>query len=120
MARKLRIISRYQKDQQRGDDRFNRLEIYRFASMVMKNGKRHLAYKIVYGALDHMYDKYEANSAEKSELSRDERIMELFDMVINKTRPNFEVKSRRIGGANYQIPVEVKSERQRCWLCVGC
>lgn len=112
MARKPRTISRYQKAQQRGDQRFDSLKVYRFSSMVMKDGKRALSYRIIYNAFDYMYDTYEKMQEEKSSLPRDERIMELFDLVVDKARPAFEVKSRRIGGANYQIPVEVSRSRQ--------
>lgn len=137
MARKPRPISRYQKEQAKGDVRFNSHRVRRFSSFLMWDGKRALAERTVCRALDFMYERFEKTQEEKSELSKDDRIMELLDMVIDKSRPNFEVKSRRIGGANYQIPVEVSRLRQEvlvlrwiiefarkrkgdpAWRCVG-
>ena len=66
----------------------------------MYSGKKAIAMKIVYGAL------------ERSEKKLNKPAMEILDQVIANAGPQMELKSRRIGGANYQVPIEVKPERK--------
>ena len=73
--------------------------IARFINMVMKSGKKSVAEKIVYGALDQIGQKH----AEP---------VELVEKALNNVAPAVEVKSRRVGGATYQVPVEVRSSRR--------
>ncbi len=73
--------------------------IARFINMVMKSGKKSVAEKIVYGALDQIGEKH----AEP---------VELVEKALNNVAPAVEVKSRRVGGATYQVPVEVRSSRR--------
>jgi small subunit ribosomal protein S7 len=68
--------------------------------MVMERGKKSIAESIVYGALDVLKDKV-----------KDKDPLEVFQQALENARPLLEVKSRRIGGATYQVPIEVKSER---------
>jgi len=67
---------------------------------VMRDGKKSVAEKIVYGAL------------EIAEKQLDKPALEVLNLAINNAGPQLELKSRRIGGANYQIPYEVKGERK--------
>jgi small subunit ribosomal protein S7 len=73
--------------------------IARFINMVMQSGKKSIAEKIVYGALDHIGEKH----AEP---------ITLVEKALNNVSPALEVKSRRVGGATYQVPVEVRSSRR--------
>ncbi len=73
--------------------------IARFINMVMKSGKKSVAESIVYGALDHLGEK----NAEP---------VQLVEKALNNIAPAVEVKSRRVGGATYQVPVEVRPGRR--------
>ena len=73
--------------------------IARFINMVMQSGKKSVAEKIVYGALDHIGEKHAEPIA-------------LVEKALNNVAPAVEVKSRRVGGATYQVPVEVRSTRR--------
>src|SRR5579875_925730 len=73
--------------------------IARFINMVMKNGKKSVAEGIVYGALEHLGEKNPEPVA-------------LVEKALNNVAPAVEVKSRRVGGATYQVPVEVRASRR--------
>ena len=81
--------------------------IARFINMVMQSGKKSVAEKIVYGALEQIAEK---NSEP----------VELVEKALSNVAPAVEVKSRRVGGATYQVPVEVRSTRRQAlamrWL----
>jgi small subunit ribosomal protein S7 len=83
-----------------GDVKYNNVLISRLINYIMQHGKKTVACKIVYGALE---------DAEK-ELKKP--AMELLDQVIENAGPQVELKSKRVGGANYQVPHEVKAERR--------
>ncbi len=82
------------------DPKYNSKMIGRFINMVMERGKKSVAEKIVYGALDVIGERV-----------KDKKPLEVFEAALENARPLLEVKSRRIGGATYQVPVEVKVER---------
>ena len=82
------------------DPRFKNIELAQFINKVMLNGKKTTSQRIVYGALD-----------QASEEARRPGI-EVFEMAIRNTMPMVEVKSRRVGGATYQVPTEVRAERR--------
>ena len=73
--------------------------VARFINMVMKSGKKSVAEKIVYGAMDVISTKNPAT-------------LELVEKALGNVAPSVEVKSRRVGGATYQVPVEVRSSRR--------
>ncbi len=73
--------------------------VARFINMVMKSGKKSVAEKIVYGAMDVISIKNPAT-------------LELVEKALGNVAPSVEVKSRRVGGATYQVPVEVRSSRR--------
>jgi len=81
------------------DPKFGSQVLSKFMNIVMLNGKKSTAEKIVYGALDRIGEK------SKSEP------LELFEKALDNIRPMVEVKSRRVGGATYQVPVEVRGDR---------
>ena len=82
------------------DPKFGSKEVSKFMNVVMMDGKKAVAERIVYGAL--------AVIASKS--GKDP--LEVFSQAINNAKPMVEVKSRRVGGANYQVPVEVRPARR--------
>ena len=90
------------------DPKFKDLIISKFTSCIMYDGKRSTAEKIVYGALDFVKEKTKSDP------------LALFHEALNNVRPQIEVRSRRVGGATYQVPVEVRTERREAlalrWL----
>jgi small subunit ribosomal protein S7 len=82
------------------DPKYNSKIITKFINIVMTKGKRAIAERIVYGALDILTQK-----------SGEQDVMKVFQKAIDNARPRLEVKPRRIGGATYQVPIEVRSER---------
>lgn len=82
------------------DPKYHSSDITRFMNVIMVDGKKSVAEKIVYGAFDIIAEK--TNSDAK----------EMFTKALESCKPNVEVKSRRVGGANYQVPVEVREERR--------
>ncbi len=83
------------------DPKFGSEILAKFINIVMLDGKKSVAEKIVYGALD-------AISEKKSE----QDAIELFETALENVRPAVEVKSRRVGGSTYQVPVEVRPVRR--------
>jgi hypothetical protein len=79
------------------DPKFGNVELSKFMNVIMEGGKKAVAERIIYGALDFI---------EKKNPGKDP--VEAFTMAINNVKPMVEVKSRRVGGANYQVPVEVR------------
>ena len=82
------------------DIRYNNIDVQSFINRIMKNGKKSVATSLVYDAFDLM-----AERAGKDAL-------ELFQTALKNTKPIMEVKPRRVGGATYQVPMEVPSHRQ--------
>ena len=85
------------------DPRFNSVMLSKFMNMVMERGKKSVAEKILYGALDKISEK--TKDADKS--------IELLSQALDNVKPTVEVKSRRVGGATYQVPVEVRASRRQ-------
>jgi small subunit ribosomal protein S7 len=75
----------------------------KFINMVMKSGKKSVAEKIVYGALDRMAERAGNDKG---------RALEMLGQALDNIKPAVEVKSRRVGGATYQVPVEVRAARR--------
>lgn len=82
------------------DQRYGSILISRFINKIMLNGKKSLAAKLVYNALDIVSKKTKKEG------------LEVFEQALKNVTPLLEVKSRRIGGATYQVPVEVKGRRK--------
>jgi small subunit ribosomal protein S7 len=82
------------------DPKFGSEMLARFINMVMQSGKKSVAERIIYGALDQIKER--GNSEP----------VELLDKALDNVRPMVEVKSRRVGGATYQVPVEVRPARR--------
>tara|TARA_B100001996_G_scaffold111310_1_gene84313 strand:- start:339 stop:809 length:471 start_codon:yes stop_codon:yes gene_type:complete len=90
------------------DPRYGSVVISKFINSIMYDGKRSTAERILYSALQKIKDKSKEDP------------MKVFNNAINNVKPNLEVRSRRVGGATYQVPVEVKSNRSQAlalrWL----
>ena len=82
------------------DPKFDNVDLSKFMNVVMESGKKAVAERIIYGALDQVEKR-----ANKDPL-------EVFLTALNNVKPMVEVKSRRVGGANYQVPVEVRPVRR--------
>ena len=82
------------------DPRYDNLVVARFTNYLMKGGKKNTARKIIYGAFDIIKDKTKKEP------------VEVFEQAIQNASPILEVRSKRIGGAKYQVPVEVSKDRR--------
>ncbi len=91
------------------DPRFNSVLVSKFVNGIMKCGKKSIARRIFYDAMDVVEIK----------VTEDEPMV-VFEKAMDRVRPRVEVKSRRVGGATYQVPVEVRAERRNAlairWL----
>ena len=83
------------------ESKYNNLSLTRFINKVMKSGKKSLARKIVYSALD------------EAETKANKPGIEIFNQAISNVAPSVILKSRRVGGANYQVPTELPSEKSQ-------
>ena len=83
------------------DPKFGSQILAKFMNHVMVSGKKSVSERIVYGALDIIAERKGADS------------LEMFEKALDNIRPAVEVKSRRVGGATYQVPVEVRPERRQ-------
>lgn len=99
-------------DQLRPDPRFGDKTLSKFINCVMLDGRKLAAQKCVYGALEQM----EARLKKANDAEGPKNVLELFHRAIDNVKPNVEVRSKRIGGANYQVPMQV-SQRRRQSLC---
>lgn len=82
------------------DPKFGSVDVAKFVNVLMLSGKKAVAERIIYGAFDQI----------SSKTSKDP--LEIFTQALSNVRPIVEVKSRRVGGANYQVPVEVRPVRR--------
>ena len=95
------------------DPRYNSKLVSKFINCLMWQGKKTVAQKIVYDAMDQIAKQV-----------KDVPVLELFETAINNIKPYVEVRSRRVGGANYQVPMQVNKRRQQSlafrWLLAAC
>ena len=94
------------------DYNYNSITLEKFINYVMKEGKKNVARKIVYGVFDEIKKKTKTESP-----------LEVFELAIKNVSPLVEVRSKRVGGANYQVPREVRPERKMAlafrWILEG-
>jgi small subunit ribosomal protein S7 len=83
------------------DRLYNSVLVQRLINRVMLNGKKQLAERLVYGGMQKAADKLKVQNP-----------LEVFELAMKNIQPQMETRSRRVGGANYQIPFEVKGQRQ--------
>ena len=96
-------------EQLRPDPKYGDKVVSRFVNCVMKSGKKSVAQRVVYDAFDIIDTKLAKETAPEAPKSA----LELFQKAIENVKPFVEVRSKRIGGANYQVPMQVKRERQQ-------
>src|SRR3990170_8971932 len=82
------------------DPRYQNVLVSRLVNTIMERGKKGAARKVVYGAFDTIKERIKKSP------------LEVFDAAIANVSPNVELKARRVGGANYQIPIEVRGDRR--------
>ena len=104
-------MSRRSKPQKRiplPDPMYNSVDIAKFINRLMKKGKKSVAQKIFYSAMDKVAEKTKQDATE------------VFQKALTNATPLIEVKARRIGGSTYQVPIEVKPDRGQalgsCWI----
>ena len=83
------------------DPKYSDFVLSKFMNAIMKAGKKSTAERIVYGALDKVEDRAKQDP------------MQMFHQALENVMPSVEVRSRRVGGATYQVPVEVRNERRQ-------
>jgi len=83
------------------DSRYNSLLLGKFINCIMRDGKKSISEKIVYSALEEIANKLKVDP------------VNVFEQAIDNAKPIVEVKSKRVGGANYQVPIEVSQKRQQ-------
>ena len=95
------------------DRKYENEMVQRLINRVMRHGKKQMAEKIVYDAIE-----------EAGRMLKHDKPIEVFDKAIKNVTPFMETRSRRVGGANYQIPFEVKGQRQKhltiMWFVAAC
>src|SRR3989344_9350017 len=84
------------------DSQYDSEKVAKFINYAMQEGKKVTARKVVYDAFEKM-----------KELVKNDNPLEIFEMALKNTGPMMEVRSRRVGGANYQVPREVRPERRQ-------
>jgi len=82
------------------DPKYGNVQLAKFINVIMLDGKKSIAEKVIYGALDVVADRTKGDP------------LEAFNKALDNVRPVVEVKSRRVGGATYQVPVEVRQDRR--------
>ena len=80
---------------------YKSVKVSKFMNYIMEKGKKNTARKIVYNMFDEIKEKTKSANP-----------LEVFELALSNTAPNVEVRSKRVGGANYQVPVEVRPERR--------
>ncbi len=95
------------------DRMYNSVAIQRLINRVMLNGKKQIAERLVYGGMEKAAKKLKVDNP-----------LEIFEQAFKNIQPHVETRSRRVGGANYQIPFEVKGQRQQhlttMWFVQAC
>lgn len=92
---------------------YGNVQVQRFINRVMLNGKKQIAEKLVYGGMQKAATKLKVDNP-----------LEVFEQAMKNVQPHMETRSRRVGGANYQIPFEVRGQRQNhltmMWFVAAC
>jgi len=96
MGRRKKVYTRHFEP----DAKYNNVQVGRLINYIMKDGKKSVATRIVYNAFDIIQDKTKQNP------------IDVFESAINKVAPILEIKSKRVGGATYQVPMEVRGDRR--------
>ncbi len=95
--------------QLRPDPRYKDLVVSKFINCLMYDGKKATATRVVYDAFDLIQNKLDKDKPE----NLPKTAFEVFQLALDNVRPNVEVRSKRIGGANYQVPMQLNKRRQQ-------
>ncbi len=108
MARRKRTFVK----QWKPDSRYGNILVGRFIGNVMQHGKRSVAEKVIYDCFDVIHERTKKGG------------LNVFEQAIKNISPLLELKSKRVGGANYQVPIQVSGERRQTlavrWILVAC
>lgn len=108
MPRRTRVYAK----QWKADSRYSNLLVGRFIGNIMQDGKRSIAEKIIYDCFDIIHERTKKGG------------LNVFEQAIKNVSPLLELKSRRVGGANYQVPIQVSGERRQTlairWILAAC
>lgn len=108
MPRRKRVYPKRWKE----DPQYNNMLVGRFVAQIMRDGKLSVAQRVVYDALDIIHERTKRGG------------LNVFEQAIKNVSPLLELKSRRVGGANYQVPVPVTGERRQTlamrWIIGAC
>ncbi len=96
-------------EQLRPDPRYNDKVLAKFINCIMYDGKKSVAQRVMYDCLDIIQEKLKT----ETDPNAPQEAIEVFQMAINNVKPAVEVRSKRIGGANYQVPMQVNRKRQQ-------
>ncbi|MDA1008485.1 MAG: 30S ribosomal protein S7 [Planctomycetota bacterium] len=91
------------------DPRYHDLVVAKFVNCIMYDGKKATAMKLVYDAFDLIQNKLDKDKSE----ALPKTAFELFQLALDNVRPTVEVRSKRVGGANYQVPMQLNKRRQQ-------
>jgi small subunit ribosomal protein S7 len=107
-------------EQLRPDPRFNDKVLAKFINCVMLDGKKSVAERVMYDALDQIQKRLEKDKNE----ALPQKAIEVFNQAIENVKPDVEVRSKRVGGANYQVPMQVNAKRRQSlafrWIILAC
>jgi small subunit ribosomal protein S7 len=96
-------------DQLRPDPRFNDIVLAKFINCIMYDGKKSVAQRVMYNSIDEIQSRLD----KLSDPDAPKQAIEVFRMAVDNVKPYVEVRSKRIGGANYQVPMQVNRKRQQ-------
>jgi small subunit ribosomal protein S7 len=104
----------HSEEQLKADPRYNSKVLSRFINCIMYDGKKAVAQRIVYGAMEEIEKRTKGKPS----------AIEVFEKAIENVRPEVEVRSKRVGGANYQVPMSVRPKRKQSlafrWIIQAC
>lgn len=107
-------------EQLRPDPRFQNTTLAKFINCVMQDGRKTSAERVVYDAMDDIQRRLEG----EKDPNAPKAAIEVFERAIENVKPHVEVRSKRIGGANYQVPMQVGSRRRQSlafrWIITAC
>ena len=108
MARRKRVY----KKQWKADSRYGNVLVGRFIGKILQDGKRSVAEKVIYESFDIIHERTKKGG------------LNVFEQAIKNVSPLLELKSKRVGGANYQVPIQVSGERRQTlavrWILAAC
>jgi len=104
------------------DPKFGDKVLAKFINCIMKDGKKAVAQRVVYDALDQLEKRLKKENPSGDNGPKNS--LELFRLALENVRPNVEVRSKRVGGANYQVPMPVTARRRQNltfrWIITAC